>query len=193
MCISYWFSFSSWNTWIKTQISVSRDRVQLWTISTTVTIKTQLISVKEVLAYWLNYEGFPGGSVVKNPPANAGDMGLIPGPGRSPTEENGNPLQYSCLENSMDSGAWWATAHGVIESWTWMSNWACMHEESWRNNGMWFCRRLCADLWSMWGAGAGWSCVVVTALHTGCQCPQQEKSQVLLDIRPPEKQLSWIC
>ena len=69
MCICYWFSFSSWNTWIKTQISVSRDRVQLWTISTTVTIKTQLISVKEVLAYWLNYEGFPGGSVVKNLPA----------------------------------------------------------------------------------------------------------------------------
>ena len=116
MCISYWFSFSSWNTWIKTQISVSRDRVQLWTISTTVTIKTQLISVKEVLAYWLNYEGFPGGSVVKNPPANAGDMGLIPGPGRSPTEENGNPLQYSCLENSMDSGAWWASVHNVAKS-----------------------------------------------------------------------------
>ena len=53
--------------------------------------------------------GFPGGSVVKNPPANAGDMGLILGLGRSPGEGNDNPLQYSCLENSMDKGARQAT------------------------------------------------------------------------------------
>ena len=53
--------------------------------------------------------GVPGGSVVKNPPANAGDMGLIPGSGRSPGGENGNPLQYSYLENPMDRGAWQAT------------------------------------------------------------------------------------
>jgi len=46
--------------------------------------------------------GFPGGSAVKNPPASAGDMGLIPGSGRSAGEENGNPLQYSCLDNSME-------------------------------------------------------------------------------------------
>ena len=59
--------------------------------------------------------GFPGGSVVKNPPANAGDMGLIPGLGRSPREGNGNPLQYSCLENPIDKGAWWATVHGVAK------------------------------------------------------------------------------
>ena len=57
--------------------------------------------------------GFPGGSVIKNLPANAGDVGLIPGLGRSPGEENGNPLQYSCLKNSMDRGAWRATVHGV--------------------------------------------------------------------------------
>ena len=49
--------------------------------------------------------GFPGGSKVKNPPANVGDMGLIPGWGRSPEEGDGNPLQYSCLENPMDRGA----------------------------------------------------------------------------------------
>ena len=47
---------------------------------------------------------------------NAGDSGSIPGLGRSPGEENGNPLQYSCLDNSMDEGAWWATVHGVSES-----------------------------------------------------------------------------
>ena len=51
--------------------------------------------------------GFLGGSVVKNPPANAGDMGSILGLGRSPREGNGNPLQYSCLENSIDRRAWW--------------------------------------------------------------------------------------
>ena len=57
--------------------------------------------------------------VVKNPPGNAGDtgnVGLVPGLGRSPEGGNGNPLQYSCLENSMDRGAWQATVHGVPES-----------------------------------------------------------------------------
>ena len=53
--------------------------------------------------------------MAKNLPANAGDAGLIPGLGRSPGEGNGNPLQYSCLENSMDRGAWWATVHSVAE------------------------------------------------------------------------------
>ena len=52
---------------------------------------------------------------VKNPAASAGDADLIPELGRSPGEGNGNPLQYSCLENSMDRGAWWAAVHGVTE------------------------------------------------------------------------------
>ena len=53
--------------------------------------------------------------MVKNPAASAGDTGLIPGSGRSPGEGNSNPLQYSCLGNPMDSGAWWATVHGVAK------------------------------------------------------------------------------
>ena len=53
---------------------------------------------------------------------NAGDLGLIPGSRRSPGEGNGNPLQYSCLENPMDRGAWWATVHRVTRSWTWLWN-----------------------------------------------------------------------
>ena len=61
-----------------------------------------------------------GGSVVKNPPANAGDTGLIPGSGRPSGGGNGNPLQYSCLENPMGRGAWRATVHGVTKSQTWM-------------------------------------------------------------------------
>ena len=60
-------------------------------------------------------QGFPGGSVIKNLPANAGEMNLIPGSGRSPGEGNGNPFQYSCLGNSMDRGAWWATVYEVAK------------------------------------------------------------------------------
>ena len=59
---------------------------------------------------------FPGGPVVKNLSANAGDVGSSPGLRISPREEHGNPLQYSCLENSMDRGAWWATIHGAVKS-----------------------------------------------------------------------------
>ena len=55
--------------------------------------------------------------VVKNPPPNAGDPHLVPGLGKSPGGGHGNPLQYSCLENPMDRGAWWATVHGVTQSW----------------------------------------------------------------------------
>ena len=63
---------------------------------------------------------FPGGTVVNNLPANAGDTreaGLIPGLGRSPGLGNGNSLQYSCLENYVDRGAWQMTVHGVADSW----------------------------------------------------------------------------
>ena len=62
--------------------------------------------------------GFPGGSVVKNRSATAGDMGSIPGLGRSPEEGNGSPLQDSCLENPMNTGARQATVHGVAKSQT---------------------------------------------------------------------------
>ena len=65
------------------------------------------------------FGGFPGEAAVKNPLASAGDarhMGLIPGSGKCPGEGHGNPLQYSCLENSMGRGSWWATVHGVTKS-----------------------------------------------------------------------------
>ena len=69
--------------------------------------------------------GFPGSSVVKNLPASAGDAGdkgLILGLGRSLREGNDNPLQYSCLENSMNRGAWWTSPSGVTKSWTQLSD-----------------------------------------------------------------------
>ena len=62
--------------------------------------------------------GFPGGTVVKNPAANAGDLrdsGSVHGSGRSPGSRDGCPLQYSCLEDPMDRGAWRATVHGVLK------------------------------------------------------------------------------
>ena len=62
--------------------------------------------------------GLPGGSDGKESACNVGDLGSIPGSGRSPGGGRGNPFQYSCLENSMDRGAWRATAHGVAKCWT---------------------------------------------------------------------------
>ena len=64
----------------------------------------------------MSFMGFPGASAVKNPLANSGDANSVPGSGRSPGEGNGNPLQYSCLENLMDRGTWQAIVHGVTKS-----------------------------------------------------------------------------
>ena len=66
--------------------------------------------------------GLPWQLTIKNLPASAGDVGLIPGSGRPPGEGNGNLLQYSCLGNPVARGAWWATVHGVAQSWTGLSN-----------------------------------------------------------------------
>ena len=85
---------------------------------------------------WL---GFPGSSEVKASDCNAGDLGSNPGLGRSPAERNGNPLQYSCLENPMDGGAWWATVHGVAKSRTRLSDFTFTFSDyitsSWRLAG----------------------------------------------------------
>ena len=71
---------------------------------------------------------FPGGSEVKTSACNAVNLGLIAGSGRSPGEGNGNPLQYSCLDNPMDRGAWWATVYRVAESDT--TEWLHFHFQS---------------------------------------------------------------
>ena len=73
--------------------------------------------------------GYPGGSVVKISACQMGDAGLILGLGRFPGGGNGNPLQYSCLENPMDREAWWAAVHGVTDSWIQLSDWA--HTQRW--------------------------------------------------------------
>ena len=72
---------------------------------------------------WITQDmGFPAGSVAKDLPANAGDVGSIPESGKSPGEGNGNPLQYPCLESPTDRGAWWATVHGVTKRQTRLSD-----------------------------------------------------------------------
>jgi len=84
--------------------------------------KGQVIGASNKL--WIYGSGdFPVGSVVKNLPANEGDMDLIPGLRRPAGEENGNPLQYSCLENPMDKGGWWAIIYGVTKCQTRLSDW----------------------------------------------------------------------
>ena len=75
-----------------------------------------------------DFWGFPGSSVVKTPPSSAGDVGSIPGWGRSPGGRHGYPFQYSCLENPVDRGAWRTTVHRVAKSdMTDMT--ACMHAQ----------------------------------------------------------------
>ena len=77
---------------------------------------TEYLTILKATLYQKQLKGFPGGSVVKNPAANAGDMGVIPGSERSPREGNGNPLRYSYLRNPMDRGAWQATPMGLQKS-----------------------------------------------------------------------------
>ena len=74
------------------------------------------------------------GSEVKVSACNAGDLGSIPGSGRSPGEGNGNPLQYSCLENPMDRGAWWATVHGVTKGQTRLSDFIFTEQDCYTMN-----------------------------------------------------------
>ena len=71
--------------------------------------------------------GFSGGSDDKESSCNAGDLGSIPGSGRFPRGGHGNPLQYSCMENPMDRGAWRATVHRVTRSWAWLKRLTCIH------------------------------------------------------------------
>ena len=86
----------------------------------------QSMGSQRVRHNWATYpfifRGFPGGSDNNESACSTGDPGSIPELRRSPGEGNGNPLQYSCLEKSVDRGAWWTTVHGVTKSWTQLSD-----------------------------------------------------------------------
>ena len=85
-------------------------------------ITSLLLHLLFLLGCHLTFDSLVAQMVKKKSVCSAGDLALIPGLGRSPGEGNGNALQYSCLENSMDRGAWPATVHGVAKSWTQLSN-----------------------------------------------------------------------
>ena len=130
-CLSY----SSWNQ-LKGQMGRGSQKIQ-WKIMLYSKLECRSLVITQAPQFFLIWcdanfvhmfcitrreyfvsleESFPGGTEVKNPLANAGDirdMSLIPGSERSPGEGHGNPLQYSCLEDPMDRGGWWATVHGV--------------------------------------------------------------------------------
>ena len=94
--------------------------------------------------YFYFFRHFHGGSDGKVSAYNAGDPGSIPGSGRSPGERNGNQLQYSCLENPMDGGVWWATVHGVAKSWTLLSTFTSLHPVSHRGYNILHSHQKCA-------------------------------------------------
>ena len=122
--------------WVLTGTSCwDKARIPEWNFESTITlshhvspaIASHLVLIPQYLPLSTHFTGFPGGTVIKNLPAHAGDIrdaGLIPGSGRSPEEGNGNPLQYSCLEHSIDRGVWQAPVHEVTKSQTQPSDWA---------------------------------------------------------------------
>ena len=93
----------------------------------------QLVACYSMIGFWwvckqlIYYGDFPGGSDGKESACNEGDLGLIPGLGKSPGEGIGFPVQYSCLENAMDRGAWWATVLGASKSRTWLRDLSTAH------------------------------------------------------------------
>ena len=102
------------------------QHIQACVIVTSVIIHSLLLTIiplgKGDISHLPLYLYFPNGSVVKNPPANAGDMDSVSGWEDSPGEGNGNPVQYFCLGDPMDRGAWWVTVHGVTKSQTRLSD-----------------------------------------------------------------------
>ena len=104
---------------IKVKVGIAvRMPIKTWK---KLTLYPWILSLQNFLFVY-HYAGFPGSSNGKESACSAGDPCLIPGSGRSPREGHGNPLQYSCLENHMDRGAWRATPHGVAKSLTWLSD-----------------------------------------------------------------------
>ena len=81
--------------------------------------------------------GFSGDSDAKESACKVGDPGSVPGSGRSSGEGNGYPLQYSCMENPMDRGAWWAIVHGVADSWTRLSNFTFANNLQFHKSDQW--------------------------------------------------------
>ena len=101
MCLIHRVYYHTWHKWFSQYIA-GPWTIRVWTLG-----------VQLYMVFFFFLKGFPHSSVIKESACNAGDLGSIPGMGRSPGEGNGSPLQYSCRENLIDRGAWQATIHGV--------------------------------------------------------------------------------
>ena len=125
------YSFDHKVTNIFTVLRFILDKNYSWPLnSTSLNYASLLIHRFFFHKYYSTIRAFQVALVLKNLSASARDTrdtGSIPGLGRSPGEGNGNALQYSCLENSIDRGAWWAAVHGTTEGWTWLSHWTHTH------------------------------------------------------------------
>ena len=106
LLISFWKHVSTHST--VSTLHTAQSQLRHWTL------------IKYFQKVTSNHWTSPVAQTIKSA-CSEGDLGLVPGLGRSPGEGNGNPLQYSCLENPMDRGAWWAIVHGVAKSWTWVN------------------------------------------------------------------------
>ena len=113
--MSCFYREESWPLYLVQHFSTSNIHKLVYKLS------QRLQRQKNKIVYLQIYYGLPGGSAVKDLPANAGDADLIPGSGRSPRDGNGNPFQYSCLGSPMDRGVWWGTLYGLAKSQTRLS------------------------------------------------------------------------
>ena len=104
----------------------------LWTLTDGERMETNGDSSLAHVLHHPGLKGLPRRLVVKNLPTNAQDAGSLPGSGKSPGVGNDNPLQYSCLENLTDGGAWGAIVHGVVKSWTWVSKLSMRAGPTWK-------------------------------------------------------------
>ena len=125
---------------------------------------------------WLLFKCFPGASLVKNPPTNTGNAGSVLGLRRSRGEGNSNPLQYSCLGNPVDRGAWQATTHGVTKSQTPLSNWACIRGQKMWDSTLW--ALVLGDHLFSWIPLnlSSWASQVVSGKEPTCQCSRHRFS-----------------
>ena len=131
------FTSSAFEPWSESSFKVT-DTVRIGWQNLKKKKKQQKLNKKVLTKYLVGFQSisllrkvssrFPGGTSGKESTANSGDTCSILGWGRSPREGNGNPLQYSCLGNPMDRGAWWATVHVVAKDRTWQSTPACMQK-----------------------------------------------------------------
>ena len=110
-----------WDSMLTPTLAHHICRIICWLFIWTIKPTHLLVPWRQKLS-WPLYLGFHGGSDSKESASSAGDLGSIPGSGRSPGKSNGYPLQHSCLENSLDRGVWQATVHGFIKSWTQLSD-----------------------------------------------------------------------